>query len=93
MMKPPLLEPPVDDLAPSAGVLTSYDEQHLITYLRLLDAAADKADWREVSRIVLRIDPDREPDRAKMAFDSHLERAQWMTENGYRHLLHGGAPH
>jgi hypothetical protein len=30
------------------------------------------ADWREVSRIVLHIDPGREPDRARRAFDSHL---------------------
>jgi hypothetical protein len=27
---------------------------------------------REVARIVLRIDPDREPDRAREAFESHL---------------------
>jgi hypothetical protein len=24
---------------------------------------------------------------------THLERARWMTTNGYRHLLRGGAPH
>jgi hypothetical protein len=24
-------------------------------------------------------------------FDSHLSRAKWMTEQGYRHLLRGGA--
>jgi hypothetical protein len=23
----------------------------------------------------------------------HLARARWMTEQGYRHLLRGGAPH
>jgi hypothetical protein len=40
---------------------------------------------------VLHIDPDREPDRARHAFDSHLARAKWMTEHGYRHLLRGGA--
>jgi hypothetical protein len=40
----------------------------------------------------LHIDPDREPDRAKHAFDSHLARAKWMTDQGYRHLLRGGAP-
>jgi hypothetical protein len=32
--------------APSDSVLTVYDEEHLITYLRLLDADAKGADWR-----------------------------------------------
>ena len=31
----------------------------LITYLRMFDANADGADWREVLRIVLHIDADR----------------------------------
>jgi hypothetical protein len=39
---------------------------------------------------VLHVDPDREPDRAQHAFESHLVRAKWMTESGYRHLLRGG---
>ena len=92
-MQTPPLDPPVSDAAPSVGVLTSYDEQHLVTYLRLLDADAEGADWCEVARIVLHIDPAREPERALRAWDSHLGRARWMTENGYRHLLRGGAPH
>jgi hypothetical protein len=33
--------------------------------MRLLDAEADNADWREVARIVLQIDPALEPDRAR----------------------------
>jgi len=90
MQKPPL-DPDVADSAPDEGALTTYDEQHIITYLRLLDADAACADWQEVSRIVLHIDPDYEPDRARRAFDSHLARAKWMTEHGYRHLLRGGA--
>jgi len=47
----------------------------------------------EVAKIVLHIDPEREPDRARRAWESHLARAKWITENGFRHLLHGGAPH
>lgn len=87
------LDPPVSDTAPSSGVLTGYDEQHLVTYLRLLDAEAEGADWHEVARIVLHIDPAQEPERAHRAWTSHLARARWMTESGYRHLLRGGAPH
>jgi hypothetical protein len=86
MQKPPL-DPDVADVAPSAPTLTAYDQEHVVTYLRLLDADAEDADWREVARIVLHLDPDREPDRARQAYDSHLTRAKWMTEHGYRHLL------
>jgi len=92
MAKTPL-DPPVSDAAPTESVLTGYDEQHLVTYLRLLDADAERADWREVAKVVLHIDPDREPERARRAWESHLARAKWMTANGYRHLLLGGAPH
>jgi Uncharacterized conserved protein (DUF2285) len=89
MQKPPL-DPDVADTAPSDAVLILYDEEHIITYLRMLDANAVSADWKEVARIVLHLDPDREPDRARTAFDSHLARAKWMTEHGYRHLLRSG---
>ena len=63
-MKQPALDPDVADVAPNESVLTTYDEQHLVTYWRLLDAEAAGADWKEVARIVLHIDPDREPVRA-----------------------------
>ena len=68
-------------------------DSHLVIYLRLLDADAEGADWREVAKIVLKIDPSKEPQRAKSVWESHLARAKWMTEIGYRHLLRGGAPH
>jgi hypothetical protein len=73
MQKPPL-DPDVSDTAPFDPVLTVYDEEHLITYLRLLDADAEGADWREVARIVLHIDPQHEPGRDWRAFDSHYHR-------------------
>lgn len=92
-MQTPASNPPVADTAPTSQVLTGYDEQHLTTYLRLLDAAADDADWRQVARIVLHIDPERQPERARRAWETHLARARWMTQNGYHHLLRGGAPH
>ncbi|MCX8571115.1 DUF2285 domain-containing protein (plasmid) [Aminobacter sp. MET-1] len=92
MRKTPL-DPNVADVAPESHVLTGYDEEHFVTYLRLLDADADDADWREVARIVLHIDPDKEHDRARKAWETHLARAKWMTTHGYRYLLQGGAPH
>jgi Uncharacterized conserved protein (DUF2285) len=90
-MPSPPLDPDVADLAPDDPGLTAYDKQHLVTYLRLLDADGEGADWREVARIVLHIDPERYPERARKAFDSHLARAKWMTNQGYGHLLRGGA--
>ena len=90
--KPPL-DPSVADTAPEATVLTGYDEEHLVTYLRLLDADRDGADWQDVARLVLHIDPVREPERARRAWQSHLTRAKWLTTHGYTHLVRGGAPH
>jgi hypothetical protein len=75
-------DPDVTDTAPSDSVLTAYDEEHVITYLRLLDADAKGADWREVTRVVLRLDPEQESDRARRAFDSHLSRAKWRRLRG-----------
>jgi len=46
-MKKPPLDPDVADVAPTNSGLTTYDEEHIITYLRLLDADAEGADWRE----------------------------------------------
>ena len=87
----PPLNCKVADLAPDEPALTTYDEQHAVTYARLLDAEADNADWREVARIVLHIDPNIEPDRARRAFDSHLARAKWAARHGYRQLLRRGS--
>jgi hypothetical protein len=86
-MKKPQLDPDVTDVAPTDSALTAYDEQHVVTYARLLQAVSEGADWREVSRIVLHIDPEHEPDRAQNAYDSHLARAKWVTEQA--RLLRG----
>jgi type VI secretion system activator RovC-like protein len=86
------LDPPVSDQAPDGGVLTDYDQEHLVTYLRLLDAEAEGADWAEVAGIVLHIDPKQEPERARRAWESHLTRAKWMMQHGYRDLLESKKP-
>ena len=56
----------------------------------VLDAAADGADWREAVAVIFGIDPAAEPERARRVHDSHLARARWMTEHGYRQLLSEG---
>jgi hypothetical protein len=79
-------EPPVVDTAPSDSQLTDYDRAQR-TYLRLLDAAAEGAAWEEVARMVLGIDPLAEPDRARRVHDTHLARALWLCQHGYREFL------
>lgn len=80
------------DAPPESPVLTEYDREHMKEYIRVLDAAADGADWREAVALIFEIDPQAEPERARRVHDSHLARARWMTELGYRLLLEEGRP-
>jgi hypothetical protein len=83
---------PLQDEPPTEDHVTAYDEGHLRTYLRLLDARAADAPWEEAARLILDLDPVAEPERARMIYDRHLARAVWMTESGYRHLLEPPVP-
>ena len=88
MTKPrPPLDPDCADEAPHAEALTPYDTQHFVAYVRLLDAEEDGGDRTQVARVVLHIDPAREPIRARRAWDTHLARAKWITQHDYRQLL------
>lgn len=75
------------DRPPDSDRLTAYDESHLAVYIRLLDADAEGADWREAVQIIFGFDPNRDPERARNIHESHLDRARWMTTTGYRDLL------
>ncbi|WP_282129063.1 DNA -binding domain-containing protein [Roseobacter litoralis] len=75
------------DTPPESAVLTHYDRTHVTLYMRLLDAYADNADWREVVFVLFSLDPASDLERARLIHDSHLARAQWMAEHGYRQLL------
>jgi hypothetical protein len=79
--------PPFDDRPPESERLTSYDELHFVTYLQLLDADEEGADWREAVQIIFGLDAEKEPERAQTVYTTHLARARWMTKVGYRHLL------
>jgi predicted secreted protein len=79
--------PAFDDRPPFSDKITDYDERHFVTYLRLLDAAAEGADWREAVQIIFGLSAADEPNRSQMVHDTHLERARWMTAHGYRQLL------
>ena len=43
-----------EDCPPESAQVTAYDERHFATYLRLLDADEEGADWREAVRNHLR---------------------------------------
>jgi hypothetical protein len=85
--------PPVAEMAPTDAILTKYDEQHLTTYLRLLDAEDAQADWEEAAQIVLKLDTKADKPKARLTWESHLARAHWLTNNGYRLLVRGVLDH
>lgn len=76
-----------EDHAPDDPHVTDYDERHHVTYWRLLDAAAEHADWCEAVKIIFGVDAGTEPERARCIYETHLARARWMTETGYRYYL------
>lgn len=81
----PKLDPEVADEVPWSDTVTDYDLAHLVTYLRLLDAARDGADWRQAAQLVLGRAPDAPASRR--CWESHLRRAEWMTQQGYKDLV------
>lgn len=88
----PQAEAAVADVAPTVEAVTPYDEAHFVAYLRVLDAADEGADWRDVAEIVLGRDPSRDRAGAWRCYETHLARAQWFTHTGYRLLLKHGLP-
>ncbi len=82
-----MIHPGLQDRAPDVATLTDYDRRNAVVYLRLLDAEAEGADWREVAEVVLGVDPKDEPQRAEIMHRSHLDRAHWMRDGGYKELL------
>jgi hypothetical protein len=86
-MAPQNDSPAIQDEVPWAETITDYDRDHFVHYVRLLDAVAAHASDEEMCRLILGIEYAQNPDRAKRLLDSHLKRARWMTEHGYRQLL------
>src|SRR3546814_2139655 len=80
-MRPrPTLQPELLPEPPCSDKITDYDYRLLIVYLRLLDAEADGADWADVARIVLHLDPADKPREARAVHAAHLKRARWRSE-------------
>ena len=77
---------PFTEPAPT-GKVVAYDRWCAIIYLRLLDAEAAGADWREVAEAVLGLDWTWPEDFVRRLYDSHLRRARWLRDAGHRGLL------
>ena len=79
----------LQDVPPQGAVVTDYDRRHMAQYIRLLDAAGEGASWQEAAQIILGLDTQKEPERARLVHDAHLERAHWLSSEGYRQLAAG----
>ena len=77
---------PITTLAPT-GKIAPYDRRYATVYLRLLDAEAAGAPWREAAEVVLGLDADVDDDLARRVHESHLARAHWLVDGGYKELL------
>ncbi|MUZ65675.1 DNA -binding domain-containing protein [Agrobacterium vitis] len=75
------------DQPPTDERLTDYDRAHLSTYLRLLDAETEGAAWQEVAKIIFGLEPKSDLARAELMYKTHLARAHWMTNNGFKDLI------
>jgi hypothetical protein len=78
-----------EDDAPTGDAVTAYDIAHAALFIRLLDAEAAGQDWKTIAVRLFGLDVDRDPDRAQRVVESHLARARWMRDVGYKGLLRG----
>lgn len=79
--------PPVTSQAPTANHVTAYDEAHVVLYLRLLDALAAGATEADICKDLLGLRGGPEDAHSRAILESHIVRARWMTEHGYRAFL------
>ena len=70
--------------APEGEALTDYDREHAALYLRLLDAEAAGADWRDAAKAVFGVDLGAD---AESQYRSHLARARWLRDGAYGKLF------
>ena len=77
----------VDPVAPSEKALTLYDREHCLHYARLIDADNEGTDWQIAAANILECDVARDPDTARLCFDSHLARARWIIGEGLDVIL------
>lgn len=75
------------DEAPREQSVTDYDREHAAIYLRLLDAETAGATMADICQVVFGLDAAEHPERARAMYASHLARAHWLRDHGYKDLL------
>lgn len=83
---------PFEDAAPSGDEITDYDREHTMLYICLLDRKERQRDWRETVQAFFGIDFDREPDRARRVYDSHIARATSLQNVPHFAMMRAIAP-
>lgn len=68
--------------APDCEAMLDYDRRNLLTYVELLDADRLGVSWEAAALEILGIDPVLNASAAQRCWDSHLERARWITGAG-----------
>lgn len=79
----------LESRAPEGETVTAYDQQHFLTYARLLDAERQAQDWREAAADILKLDVTHDPAAAQHCFRSHLARAHWIVGPGLVAIVGG----
>lgn len=67
-------------VAPDSDMITSYDQEHFLTYARLIDAERSGVEWREAATEILRCNVEQDPERTHRCWKSHLARAHWLVK-------------
>lgn len=57
--------------------------QKIAIYLRLLDAEQDEAGWKEAAEIILGLDVNSNPRKARLAYDNARKHALWLRDHGF----------
>lgn len=71
--------------APNSDNITSYDREHFKLYLRLLDAEENDIHWEIAAVKIMGLEAGDLSN--KYCWKSHLQRAKWLSDFGYRQLL------
>jgi len=73
---------------PESDTVTGYDRAHFEMYIALLDAANLESSWIDAYKTAFGVGPPADRlEAAKAFYESHLQRARWMTVSGFQRLL------
>lgn len=78
--------PFVKPLAPGDQSVHLYDQQHFLTYARLLTAEREGISWHKGAAAILGCDVAGDAHRAHRCWDSHLARAHWIATTAWAQI-------